>query len=45
MNWLGKIIGLPSDFLHNPDGLGGGIIQVFTELSPEKPRNLLNFFL
>lgn len=44
MNWLGKIIGLPSDFLHNPGGLGGGIIQVITELNPQKQRDLLSFF-
>lgn len=28
MNWLGKMIGLPEDFLHQPDGSGGGgVIQ------------------
>ncbi|KAK0089061.1 hypothetical protein PV326_004612 [Microctonus aethiopoides] len=27
MNWLGKMIGLPDDFLHCPDGSGGGVIQ------------------
>ena len=29
MDWLGKMIGLPSDFLHaRNDSLGGGVIQV-----------------
>lgn len=29
MNWLGKMIGLPDDFLHiRPDSPGGGVIQV-----------------
>ncbi|XP_076267107.1 histidine decarboxylase [Rhynchophorus ferrugineus] len=27
MNWLGKMIGLPEDFLHRKDGDGGGVIQ------------------
>lgn len=28
MNWLGKMIGLPDEFLHNQrDGQGGGVIQ------------------
>lgn len=27
MNWLGKMIGLPEDFLHCPGGSGGGVIQ------------------
>lgn len=27
MNWLGKMIGLPEDFLHGPTGSGGGVIQ------------------
>lgn len=27
MNWLGKMIGLPDDFLHTKDGDGGGVIQ------------------
>ncbi|XP_044009511.1 histidine decarboxylase isoform X2 [Aphidius gifuensis] len=27
MNWLGKMIGLPDDFLHRPNGFGGGVIQ------------------
>jgi len=28
MNWLGKMIGLPEDFLHRPGGTGGGgVIQ------------------
>lgn len=27
MNWLGKMIGLPEDFLHRPGGSGGGVIQ------------------
>ncbi|XP_011308065.1 histidine decarboxylase isoform X1 [Fopius arisanus] len=27
MNWLGKMIGLPDDFLHRPGGSGGGVIQ------------------
>lgn len=28
MNWLGKMIGLPEDFLHRKGGKGGGVIQV-----------------
>ena len=29
MDWLGKMIGLPSEFLHaRNDSLGGGVIQV-----------------
>ncbi|XP_043288605.1 histidine decarboxylase [Venturia canescens] len=27
MNWLGKMIGLPEDFLHRSEGCGGGVIQ------------------
>ncbi|XP_044265618.1 histidine decarboxylase isoform X1 [Tribolium madens] len=27
MNWLGKMIGLPEDFLHRKNGSGGGVIQ------------------
>ncbi|XP_034947636.1 histidine decarboxylase isoform X1 [Chelonus insularis] len=27
MNWLGKMIGLPDEFLHRPGGSGGGVIQ------------------
>lgn len=27
-NWLGKLIGLPKEFLHSTDGYGGGVIQV-----------------
>lgn len=28
MDWLGKMIGLPSDFLHSKEQtLGGGVIQ------------------
>lgn len=31
MNWLGKMIGLPEEFLHTrPDSQGGGVIQVRT---------------
>lgn len=28
MDWLGQLIGLPSEFLHCSGGPGGGIIQV-----------------
>lgn len=28
MNWLGKMIGLPEEFLHRKGGSGGGVIQV-----------------
>ena len=29
MDWLGKMIGLPTEFLHSQsDSLGGGVIQV-----------------
>lgn len=27
MNWLGEMIGLPEEFLHCPEGSGGGVIQ------------------
>ncbi|XP_051158374.1 histidine decarboxylase [Leptopilina boulardi] len=27
MNWLGKMINLPEDFLHHPESSGGGVIQ------------------
>lgn len=27
MNWLGKMIGLPEEFLHQPGKTGGGVIQ------------------
>lgn len=27
MNWLGKMIGLPDDFLHKNESPGGGVIQ------------------
>ena len=31
MDWLGKMIGLPQEFLHTrSDSLGGGVIQVRT---------------
>jgi histidine decarboxylase len=31
MNWLGKMIGLPEDFLHTRvSSTGGGVIQVST---------------
>ena len=31
MNWLGKMIGLPEEFLHTKvDSRGGGVIQVST---------------
>ena len=30
MDWLGKMLGLPSEFLHsNEQTMGGGVIQVF----------------
>ena len=28
MNWLGKMIALPDQFLFTPEGKGGGVIQV-----------------
>lgn len=28
MDWLGKMLGLPEEFLHCSPGAGGGIIQV-----------------
>jgi histidine decarboxylase len=28
MNWLGKMVGLPEEFLHRKGGSGGGVIQV-----------------
>lgn len=27
MNWLGKMLGLPDEFLHRIGGSGGGVIQ------------------
>jgi len=39
MDWLGKMIGLPADFLHaRSDSLGGGVIQVRSFI-----KNLLDF--
>lgn len=33
MDWLGKMIGLPEEFLHTrSDSLGGGVIQVLQGL-------------
>lgn len=46
MDWLGKLIGLPDDFLNCSDGKGGGIIQgsasetVFVCLLAAKQRML-----
>ncbi|KAJ8924142.1 hypothetical protein NQ315_006926 [Exocentrus adspersus] len=31
MNWLGKMIGLPEEFLHRKGGSGGGVIQATSE--------------
>lgn len=28
MNWLGKLLDLPKEFLNSSEGPGGGIIQV-----------------
>lgn len=28
MNWLGKLLGLPEEFLNCSSGPGGGVIQV-----------------
>lgn len=28
MNWLGKLLGLPEEFLNCSEGPGGGVIQV-----------------
>lgn len=28
MNWLGKLLGLPKQFLSSNEGFGGGVIQV-----------------
>lgn len=28
MNWLGKLLDLPKEFLNSSDGPGGGVIQV-----------------
>ena len=34
MDWLGKMVGLPTDFLHsNEQTLGGGVIQVCVQSS------------
>jgi len=29
MNWFGKILDLPKEFLNESEGPGGGVIQVF----------------
>jgi len=35
MNWLGKMIGLPEEFLHTRvNSTGGGAIQVSTRVLP-----------
>lgn len=31
MNWLGKLLGLPEEFLNCSSGPGGGVIQVNTK--------------
>lgn len=41
MNWLGKMIGLPEQFLNRKDGSGGGVIQVKLKLLYNL-QNLLN---
>lgn len=28
MNWFGKILDLPKEFLNESEGLGGGVLQV-----------------
>lgn len=30
MNWFGKLLNLPKEFLNESEGPGGGVIQVFT---------------
>lgn len=30
MNWFGKLLNLPKEFLNESKGPGGGVIQVFT---------------
>lgn len=32
MNWLGKLLGLPEEFLNCSSGPGGGVIQVKMEI-------------
>lgn len=36
VNWLGKMIGLPEEFLHRKGGDGGGVIQVWFQLSKKQ---------
>ena len=43
MDWLGKMLELPEEFLFSGPGRGGGVIQVCTfELSRECEKVLVN---
>lgn len=39
MDWLGKILGLPKQFLNETEGPGGGVIQVKNEWMIESSEN------
>ena len=42
MNWLGKLLNLPEEFLNCSEGPGGGVIQVkpTPSVTPTNPGNL-----
>lgn len=33
MDWLGKLLGLPEEFLNCSEGPGGGVIQVINQIT------------
>lgn len=35
LDWLGKMINLPEEFLAGKDGQGGGVIQVIADMKKE----------
>lgn len=42
MDWLGKMIGLPEDFLHcKPHSIGGGVIQVWPAGCRERGEGMM----
>lgn len=44
MNWLGKMLGLPKEFLNCSDGPGGGVIQVINKVIYNTMKNTYALF-
>lgn len=44
MNWLGKMLGLPEEFLNCSEGPGGGTIQVLI-VDFQKYPNTLTYYI